>query len=81
MYVPAELALTVSMLVLIALEGLDVVILVLVSDVSTVPVPEEPLRHTKDLVATTLDGTEAVHKMLKLLYGVASKTAIAVGSV
>ena len=69
------------MLVLIALEGLSVVILVLESDVRTVPVPEEPLRHTKDFVATTLDRTEAVHKMLKLLYGVASKTVIVVGSV
>lgn len=69
------------MLVLIALEGLDVVILVLESDVSKVPVPEEPLRHTKDFVTTTLDSTEAVHKMLKLLYGAASKVVIVVGSV
>ena len=66
---------------LVALVGLSVVILVLLSDVKTDPVPEEPLRQTKDLVAVTLVGTDAVHTILKVLYGAASNTDTVDGSV
>ena len=66
-YVPAEVTFVVRTLVLVALPGLSVVILVLLSDVRVVPVPEAPLRQMKDFVPVTLVGTDAVHTMLKVL--------------
>lgn len=80
-YDPGVLALVVSTLVLVALLGFRVVILVPSLGVRAVPVPEEPLRHTKVFVAVTFVGTDAMHTILKVLYGVVSNTVMVDGSV
>ena len=80
-YDPAVVALVVSTLVLVALSGFSVVMLTPFLCDRVVPVTEGPLRHTKDFVPVTLSGTDAVHTMLKELYGAASSTVIVEGSV
>ena len=66
---------------LVALPRLNVVMLVPSLDVKTVPVPEGPRRHTNDFVVVTFAGTDAVHTILKVLYGAESNTVTVEGSV
>lgn len=80
-YDPAVLAFAVSTLVLVALPGLRKVMLTPSPFLRMLPVPEEPLRHTKDFIAVTLAGTDAVHTILKVLYDTASNTVMVDGSV
>lgn len=78
---PGVLTFVVSTLVLNAFPGLSVVIVVPSLEDRTVPVPEGPRRHTNVFVAVTFVGTDALHTILKELYGVASKTVTVEGSV
>ena len=65
----------VRLLMLIASSGFRVVMFIPSSEsVRTVPMPEEPFRHTNDFVAITFSGIDALQTMLKRLYDVAFKT-------
>ena len=75
------LSLVVSTLVLIASSGFRMTMFIPSLEFDrTVPVPEDPFRHTNNFVAVMLAGIVAVHTMLKLLYDVAFKTVTVDGS-
>lgn len=67
------------MLVLVVLLGLSVVILVLLFGERISPVSDGPLRQTNVFVVVTFTGTVAVHTILKVLYGITSRTSTDAG--
>lgn len=74
-------SLVVSTLVLTASSAFRVVMLIPMSEFDkTVPVPEDPFRHTNDFTAVTFSGIVAVHTILKLLCDTAFRIDIVDGS-
>ena len=74
MYEPAVSIAVVNTLVLVPLLRLRLIIVVLLEAVTTLdPVMEELLLHAKDLEAVTFAETDAVHTILKVLWGETSR--------